>query len=197
MRNLLACLAGLLVVVATVPYIVDTLKGKTKPNAISWFTWSLLGALGAAAAISGHATQTAIFTASLALCNLGVVVASLPYGIKRYTGLDIACQLLAVAGIVLWRVTNNPSLAVTLVILSDFIGAIPTYRHIWRSPYEETLRAYVLFVVASVVTIFSLASFRYISAAYPIYIVVNSVLLVTALLYCRHSRKQVTLENRM
>lgn len=175
MRNALAFIAGLISIAATLPYIWDTLKGKTRPNIVTWFTWGLLSGITAFAALDGHATQTAIFAGMTALCDVAIVLAGLRYGIKKYTAFDIVCQLLAVLGIILWQITRQPAVAVLLNIISDLIGALPTYRHIWLDPYEETLKTFVIATLASALAIISLASFAFIASAYPLYIFASCV----------------------
>jgi uncharacterized protein with PQ loop repeat len=68
-RDLLAIVAGIITVAATLPYIINTIKGKTRPNIVTWFTWTLLNTITAIAAYSGHAYQTTIFAGAGALCN--------------------------------------------------------------------------------------------------------------------------------
>jgi hypothetical protein len=185
MRNILAVIAGLISIIATLPYIRDTLKGKTHPNIVTWLTWGLLSGITAVAALSGGANQTAIFAGALALCNIGIVIAGLRYGVKRYTRFDIVCQILAIVGVVLWRVTNDPALAVLFNIISDLIGALPTYRHIWRKPREETLTTFIVATGSSVLVIISLARFDFISFAYPFYILASCLSFALLIVYSR------------
>jgi len=190
MKNILAILSGLVYVAGTIPYIVDTLRGKTKPNVVTWFTWGILSGVTAVAALAGHdAVQTAIFAGALAVTNLFIVVIGLRYGFKRYTKLDILCQVLAVTGIILWQITSRPELAILLCFISDFIGAVPTYRHIWLKPYEETLRTFVIFVISSAISIASLRTFGFVQLAYPLYILLDTGLIIALIVLRRRMRK--------
>jgi hypothetical protein len=54
MRDTVAVIAGLLAIVAAVPYLVDIIKGRTKSNAVSWLTWTLLLIVGTAGAFAAH-----------------------------------------------------------------------------------------------------------------------------------------------
>lgn len=167
------------------PYILDTLRGKTRPNIVTWATWGTLGAITTFAVLSEHAIQTAIFAGAVTIACYGTALASLRYGFKRYTMLDAICQVLAIIGIILWRMTDQPSLAVLFVIISDLIGAVPTYRHIWLEPHEETLSTFVMYLVAELILLASLSSFRFIAAGYPVYMALNSISLIGLILFCR------------
>ena len=179
MRNTLAITAGLLAIMATIPYILDTLKGKTRPNVVTWFTWSLLSLITAVAAYAGGARHTAILAGAESLCTVGVVIAGLKVGgIKRYTKFDVICQFLAIIGIILWRITNQPATAILLTIISDCIAILRTYRHSWTAPREETWQAYAIGSLAAVFAISSLAHFGFVNLAYPLYIFISNLSLV-------------------
>ena len=173
MHDILAIAAAIIAVVAAVPYIRDTVKGKTRPNVVTWFTWTLLNIITAIAAFAGGATQTAIFASAVGFCTGLVVITGLRDGIKKYTAFDIACQLLAVVGIVLWRLTDSPELAIAFTITASFIGSLPTYRHAWQLPHEETWQFYALDGFSAVVAAASVAHADFVNLGYPIYIVLS------------------------
>ena len=173
MHNALAILAGIIAIVAAIPYIKDTLKGKTRPNVVTWFTWTLLNAITAIAAFAGGARQTAIFATALGICTGLIVIVGLRDGLKKYSVFDVTCQILAVVGIVLWRITNSPDLAITFTITASFIGSLPTYRHAWRLPREETWQFYALDGFSAIVAVTSVAHFNFIGLGYPVYIVLS------------------------
>lgn len=183
MHNLLAIIAGLIAVLATLPYIFDTVKNKTHPNIITWFTWTLLNGITALAAFSGGATQTAIFATGGALCTGAVTVAGLKHGIKKYNSFDITCQILAIIGVILWRISNNPSVAISFNIAADMIGVLPTYRHAWQLPHQETWQTFFYGVISSLIGILSVEKFNYLSVAYPAYLLLSDMSLVIVIKY--------------
>lgn len=185
MRNALAIISGLISVVASLPYILDTFRGKTRPNIVTWLTWGSLSAITSFAVLSDHAVQTAIFAGAMALSSFTIALVGLRYGLKRYTLFDIICQILAIIGIILWQVTSQPGLAVLFVIISGLVGALPTYRHIWLQPKEETLPTFVAYFIAELIAITSLANFRFVASGYPIYMALSSVSLIGLILFCR------------
>jgi hypothetical protein len=189
MRNILVVAAGVIAIVAIIPYLRDTLRGKTRPNVITWFTWTLLNVLTAAAAFAAHAVQTGIFASAVAVVTASVCIVGLRDGIKKYTIFDYICQALALVGIVLWKLTNEPSVAITVAIAASFIGTAPTYRHAWRKPHEETWQAFALDGSSAVLAALSVANWNYVSLAYPVYIALSDASLAAVISGRRISRK--------
>ena len=56
--------------------------------------------------------------------------------------LDYICLALAVLALILWKITNNPLLAIIFSILADFFAALPLIIKIYKFPETETISAY-------------------------------------------------------
>jgi hypothetical protein len=91
-------------------------------------------------------------------------------GVKKYTRFDFACQTLAIIGIILWRVTNNPTSAVAIAVIVDLIAALPTWRHAWDHPFAETWEGFAWGGVAAILTLLTLTSYSFIDLAFPLVI---------------------------
>jgi hypothetical protein len=145
MRNLALFLIGAMNVLAAIPYIIDVLKGKSKPNIASWATWSLLNAIIAVSALAaGDAVNTVVLGFSYFIGSSSVLLLAIFKGTRKYTAFDAVCQSTAVLSLVLWRLTNDPNAALYLVILVDIFAFLPTFRHAWYFPQEETWVTYAI-----------------------------------------------------
>jgi hypothetical protein len=60
MHNTLAIIGGFVAISSSIPYIVNTLRGRTHPNLVSWFTWMLLHVVAVGVAFASGSIQTAI-----------------------------------------------------------------------------------------------------------------------------------------
>jgi hypothetical protein len=187
MHNSLAIIAGLVAIVAMLPYIRDIIRGKTRPNVVTWFTWSLLNLITAAAAFSGHAMQTAIFAGATGLCTLTITILGLKKGIKKYTKSDYICQALAICSILAWQLSNTPALAVVFTITASFIGSVPTIRHAWLEPHEETWQFFAIDGFAALLACLSVESANFLSIAFPLYIALDDSL-ITLILVSRRNK---------
>jgi len=185
MRGDLAFVAGCIAILGAVPYIIDTLKGKTHPNIVTWFTWTLLNGINAAAAWSSGATQTAIFSAGGAIATGAILIVGLRRGLKQYTRFDIICQAAALLGVVLWRITSQPSIAVAINVVTDFTGWLPTYRHALKAPHAETWQTFALSGLSSALTLISIQHYTFIALAFPVYIFSANVAIVNTILLGR------------
>jgi hypothetical protein len=190
MRNDLAVLAGVMSVLAALPYIFDTLRGKTHPNIVTWFTWTLLNGINTAAAWTSGAVQTGIFTAAAGLATGAILIAGLRAGVKHYTVFDMLCQAAALGGIVLWKLTADPNLAVLINLAVDLAGLLPTYRHVLRAPDAETWQTFAITTLAGGLTLLSVQHYTFIAVAPPAYICFANVITVSTILLLRSKRRR-------
>jgi len=144
MSEILALIGSLLAAGGTLPYILETIRGKTKPRIVTWLTWSMLTGVAAAAAFADGEALSGIFALLGAIATGSIVAVGLRYGDRSFKPLDIVCMGGVVAGLVLWQVFNSPAIAVWAAIGIDFIGLVPTLKHAWDSPHEETASTFVL-----------------------------------------------------
>lgn len=183
MKTAFLVIASLITVIGVLPYAWDIIKGKSKPNIVSWMTWTLLTGIATAAAIAGHEYVAAIFTTSAVIATGIIVVLGLKYGYVKYTYFDYLCQLGAVVGIILWQIFDSPTIGVLASVTIDFIGALPTVRHSWQKPSEETWITYAMSGVGGIFAILALDTYNLISLPYAVYIVLINILLTFILLY--------------
>lgn len=161
-------------------YFVATSKGKVQPNPITWLFWGLAPLVAFFAQIQAGASENAWTTLALAIGPLSIFVAALlverrkRWHISRF---DFGCGTLAVAGIILWQITANPSVAIVFGILADIAGGIPTVIKSYRAPRSERALPYFLSILSMILTLASLKEWTFIHSAFPIYILGINVLL--------------------
>lgn len=189
-KTILIVLSSIITISATVPYIFDVLKRKTKPRIVSWFTWALLTGISAAASLSDKQYAAGILSLSASVECLVVVILGLKYGSKEFAFFDVACQVGAIVGLILWFVFNSPAIAIIASIVIDLIGSLPTLKHAWERPEEETWITFALSGFGATFALFAVTTTRITALAYPIYIIsINSAF--TAVLLLRHKISRV------
>src|SRR5699024_11631646 len=57
--------------------------------------------------------------------------------------LDCLCGIVAIFAIIIWRLTDDPILAIIFSILSDAIASLPTLRKAWLYPTTEAPVYYI------------------------------------------------------
>jgi hypothetical protein len=173
------------------PYIIQIIRGRTKPRIVTWFTWSLLTGIACAASFSTHDIPSAILTLASMLVNMTIVVLGFKHGDRHFERLDVFCQLAAFVGLALWFLFNSPAIAVSSSIAIDAVGAIPTLKHSWKRPYEETWISFLLGSIAGVLTTIVAASWSITAVAYPLYLAIANALLVALILLSPHRAVKV------
>lgn len=187
MAPVLIVLSSFLAVVCVIPYVADIVRGRTKPRLVTWFTWALLSAITAAAALEGGHRAAAALTGASAAASLLVVVIGWKYGNRYFTRLDMVCQAGAILGLLVWWLFDSPALAIVTTTAVDFIGSIPTLAHSWKHPCEETWSTYLLTGVAGMLTLLAAETWQIASVLAPAYLLCfNSLLTVLILLRRRY-----------
>ena len=182
MKTAFLIASALIMFASVVPYVRDMVRGRTRPNLVSWITWTMLTAIITAAELAAHEYTAAIFSASATVETTVIVVMGLRYGFVKYSRFDFVCQLGALAGIVLWRLFDSPAAAIVALVIVDSIGALPTVRHAWLRPREETISTYVLAALSGGLAIGALSTYTWSSLIYAVYIVVIDLVIVTAII---------------
>lgn len=180
MKEVLVFLGAALMLVAPLPYLVDIVRRKTKPNIVTWGTWTMLLVIATAALFAAHEPRAASLVLADTIATGAVAVLGLKYGIAKMDRWDVFCQVGAVLGLVLWLVFNSPMIAIVMTITIDLIATIPTLRHSWNLPDEETAITYTLGAIASLLTLLSLGEYTVAAWVYPLYLLLsNSALTIT------------------
>lgn len=160
--------SGIVQVGSIIPYIRDILKGSTRPNAVSTGLWTLLAGIALAAQISAGASWSVILVAGITFnCAIITVLALSGYGYTKYGRVDWFCLVVGLAAIGAWVLTNNPVVAIVLVVFASLISNIPTVIKTYREPQSEHSFSWLLVVVASSLSLLSTTQLNVQNLLYP------------------------------
>ncbi len=161
-------------------YIKDTLKGKTKPNKVTWFFWSVAPLIGSAAAISDGVGWVVLPVVMVGFIPLLILLASFTNS-QAYWQLgkfDYACGIFAALALVLWLVTSEPKLAIAFAIIADALAGLPTLIKSWTHPDTETPVEYGATIFASLAGLLAVERANFSEMAFPVYLIIlNSLVL--------------------
>lgn len=182
-----AILAVVLSMAGNVGYIVDTLRGRTRPNRITWTLWSLPPLIAFAAQVSKHVGGPAALTFACGLGALGVVGASFR---SRRTAwkvmpVDLVCGALSLLCLAVWALTGDPEIAIVLAILTDVFATLPTAIKAYRDPGSESTGAFLLFAMSGLVTLLTVKQWSLANYGYPAYILVLGTVIVALIVLPR------------
>lgn len=168
MKEIIGSIAVLLTFVGYVPYIRDTVKGKTTPHVYTWFIWGLVTSIAFGLQISDKAGPGAFTTLAAAIVCFIIFGFSMRQGKKNITTADTIFFLLSLVALVLWLFAKQPVLSVILVSSIDTLGFIPTIRKSWHKPHEETLISYLTNTFRFCLALLALQRYTLITTLYPI-----------------------------
>ena len=79
--------------------------------------------------------------------------------------------------------------AVILLVLTDLLAFIPTFRKTWNLPHDETLFAYGMASLKFIVAFFAFSSFSVVTVMYPAYLIIANITFVIFALIMRKAIK--------
>ncbi len=184
---------GLIQVISVVPYIRDMIKGRTRPNIISWSIWLFLNLIAVFAQFASGASWS-ILILIVIIFNISLVLflAVRGFGYRKYGKVDFVCLAMAFLAIILWQVSDKPELAIAMSILADFFALVPTVVKVFHEPFSEYLPAWIMNVSAAVFAGFSTNIINFSNLAFPIYYFITDVLVV-GLIYFRQKKMKKSL----
>jgi hypothetical protein len=131
----------------TLAYVRNTLKGKSKPNRMTFLIWAAGPFIGLGAGIAAGAAWWAllpVFAGGLGPFAIFLASFKNPAAYWKLGPLDYACGILAALALVLWVLTANPITAIVFSILADALASFPTVIKSWRHPGTETGLTYFI-----------------------------------------------------
>jgi len=166
--------------IGAVSYLVDTLKGKTKPNRVSWFIWALAPLIAFSAEISKGVGIQSLMTFMVGFNPLLIFLASFVNKKSewRLGKLDFTCGALSIIGIVIWLVFEEGNVAIFFAILADGLAAIPTIIKSYYFPETENWFAFLTAAIAAALTLLTINMWNFAHYGFPVYILLVTVLLV-------------------
>lgn len=186
MRGYETAVGDALTIIASVLYVVFTLRGTAKPEVVSWGAWAALLAEATWAEYSTHQYPSARYTGICALACGIVAVLSARSGDWSVTRLDVFSLVSVAIGLVLLLVIRSPIATVGVATFADFAAYLPTMRHAWDEPYEEPWLVYFLFGAGASLTLAS-AEFTITGVTYPLYLAVADFFVVVIIVSQRRA----------
>ncbi len=164
-------------------YIRDTLRGKTKPNRVTWSMWALAPLLGTGAALAAHADMWATVRIFLAgFLPLIVFLASFinRKSYWRSSVFDLLCGGCSGVAILVWIILDAPRLAILFTAIADGFATLPTFIKAWKFPETETGVTYIAGLIALVLVIPSIPTWNIENSAFQIYLFMANTSIIVA-----------------
>lgn len=181
MREILEIISGVLFFAGYLPYYLGIVRGNTKPQVVTWLIWSAIDWLTLIGMFVSGSVNGLIIGAT-AGATIAMFLAWF-YGPKvRFSRFDLVCLVGAASAIVLWRVFDDAVLGIICCQVVNLIGALPTWRSVWRDPSVEEKLPWLMFWTSCVLSVMAIPSWSPAAWLPPVtFLVIQSVVVVLLL----------------
>jgi len=172
-------IATLISAAGSVAYLIDTIKGKVRPNRVSFLLWSIAPFIAFAAQIKQGVGLEALMTFSTGFLPLMVLAGSFlnKNAEWKLTKFDLFCGFLSVIGLVLWQITKVGNVAIFFSILADGLAAVPTIVKSYKYPDTELAWPWISTPIGVLLTLLTLKELTFANSGFIIYIfLVDSII---------------------
>jgi hypothetical protein len=165
--------------VGSLAYLVDTVKGKVKPNRVSFLLWSIAPFIAFAAQIKQGVGLESLMTFSTGFLPLTIFIASFVNKKAEWkiTKFDLVCGVLSIFGLILWLITKVGNIAITFSIIADALAAIPTIVKAYKYPDTEIAWPWIATAFGVVLTLLTLSELTFANSGFIIYILIVNTLI--------------------
>jgi hypothetical protein len=168
MKEIIGIIAVVLTFIGYASYIIDTLKGKTKPHIYSWFIWAFVTFIIFALQILGKGGAGAFTTLATAILCLIIFILGLRNGHKDITRFDTVIFIVSLIATCIWVFAKQPMISNILIVAINTLANIPTIRKSWKDPFSETLFTWQMGAVRNFLGILALQNYSPLTWLYPI-----------------------------
>lgn len=172
--------------------IVSILNGSFKPQRMTRFLYFLMNFLFVGTIIAQESWGALGLAGAQFIGNAIIFFLSIKYGMGGTTKSDFVVLGGAIISGIVWKITDDPTLALIMSITTDFIAFVPSYIKIWKHPETENWLFYCSDIFAGGFSILALASYSMGDLAFPLYIfVLNLTTTILILVRTEMIRKKI------
>jgi hypothetical protein len=160
-------------------YLIDTVKGKVKPNRVSFLLWSIAPLIAFAAQIKQGVGLESLMTFSTGFLPLTTFIASFVNKKAEWklTTFDLICGALSMIGLILWLITKVGNVAIFFSIVADGLAAVPTIMKAYKYPDTEIAWPWLATDFGVVLTLLTLNEWTFANSAFIVYIFIVDTLI--------------------
>ncbi|HEX5447989.1 MAG TPA: hypothetical protein VFW90_02195 [Candidatus Saccharimonadales bacterium] len=186
-------LGALINLAGTLAYVVHTLQGRTKPNRISWFMWTLAPFVAFAAELGEGVGLQALVTFMAGFNPFLILLASFVNrkSVWKLTRFDFLCGALSLLGLLLWAITREGNIAIWFSIFADGLAAVPTIIKSYGEPESESWIGYFSGGFSAFIGLLTIKHWTFATYGFPVYILCVCALLTVLIKFKLGPRLEV------
>lgn len=182
-------LGAALEVAGSAAYLRDTLRGTSQPNRATFALWTVIPLIAAAAELAGGVGWAALPALGAGIMPGLILVASFVRGGAQWKlgRFDYGCASLSLLAVVLWEVSGNGNVAISLSLAADLLASLPTLIKCWTHPHTETAWAYAAGFVNASTGILAARNASFTALGFNVYLVIMCAILTGLILWPRRA----------
>lgn len=184
-HQVIAMVAAALALFGAVPYVLDTLAGRTRPNRATWLVYAVIGCCVVASSWAAGGRWSLLVPVAYIIGPIAILLASLRHGEGGWSWLDRSCLAGAAVGLLAWLGTGDPRVGVWLHTGVDALGTVPTLLKSWRDPVHENRRAWTIYAVSALLNLFAIQAWTVGEAVFAVWLAIGCSG-VAGILWWRH-----------
>lgn len=169
MQLVLGILGGVLGFSGNSIYFINVLKGKTKPQRVTWGIAFLLNIIFVCNQVASGATYSMILVFAFSLSAAAIFFLSIPKGVGGHSRLDLFVLACSLVGVVLWQLLNSPLASILANLFAAAISLIPTLKKAYLQPETETKIKWLLGSLAGLLGALSVGNLNYTVLLFPLF----------------------------
>jgi hypothetical protein len=179
--------AGAIAVVDTIPYVRDTVRGRTRPHRGTWGIWGVLAIVVCLSQRADGASWSLLMVTAQAALTSFIFLLALRLGEGGVSPLELVMIAVAGLGVVGWIVVDEPIIATACVVAADLIGAAMMVPKTWRDPESETLVTFAFASVAGALAAGAVGTLDVSLLLYPVYFCLANGAIAVLIVERRHA----------
>jgi hypothetical protein len=181
--QILGWLSFVVLLLSYIPYVIDILKGNTKPERAAFFIWTVLGFSLISSQLAEGGRESVLLSVGGTVGPLIVFLLSIKYGVGGFLLRDKFALVFAAIGLLLWYLTNNPAFVLWIAILIDSAGVYLLLIKSYKDPASELPLLWASGVVAGTLSILSVGRLDINLLAFPVWLTINNGVIFTTIIY--------------
>ena len=186
----LGIFAGIVSLTAYLIYFNSILKGESKPNRVTWWIWTFMGAILALSYYFSGARDTIWSPIVEFIGPLLTAILSIKYGEGGMADkIDIFCFIGGILSIILWVVTGSPVLALILNLAIDGFAIIPTVKKSYLRPEGENFWAWFGTGLGDFLNLLAVEKLAFVIIIYPAWMLFDDIIIIGLLGWRKRKKK--------
>lgn len=172
-------LGAIIAAIGSFSYLTDTLKGKIKPNRVSFLLWSLAPLIAFVAETKQGVGLQSLMTFVVGFLPLTIFIASFvnQKAVWKLTRFDLSCGALSLIGLLFWYLTKSGNVAISFSILADGLAALPTVVKAFNFPETENGWPFFTSSISAAITLLTIKVWDLANAGFPMYILIITLVI--------------------